>query len=342
MRPRGLLAVAALASLFAVLFTTQSSPRADMPPEEAARRAKIVAHVGPRTVTVGELEDRLAMVPRFQLATFGNSPDAIRRKFLNDIVVQDLLLSAGAQGKKLDKELPTSHQIQRALSSATLRAVRVQVGAASAIAMDDVKRFYDENKNRYDAPERFGIWRILCKTREEAVDVIAAAKKDPTPKNYEALARDHSLDKATYLRGGNLGFIAPDGTSNEAGLKVDPAIPKAAAAVKDGELVAQPVAEGEYFAVVWRRGTIAAAKRTVDDAAGQIRDTLWKQRVEAAQKKLEDELRARDVRDINPDLLRGIDISTSDGNIIPRKRPGQVTPLSPAAPGAATTSAQPK
>ncbi len=338
MRCRGF-ALIVIASLFA----TSGSPRAADPtngtPDEQARRAKIVAHVGKRTVTVGDLEERLAIVPRFQLATFGDSPDAIRRKFLSDIVIQDLLLAAGAEDKKLDAQLPTSHQLERVLSSATLRAVRIQVGPASAISMDDVKRYYEENKGRYDAPERYGIWRILCKTREEALEVLVAAKKEPTPKNYESLARDHSLDKATYLRGGNLGFIAPDGTSNEAGLKVDPAIPKAAASVKDGEFVSQPVAEGENFAVVWRRGTIGASKRSVDDAAGQIRDTLWKQRVEAAQKKLNDELRAKGVRDVNPDLLRGIDISTSDGNIIPRKRPGQVPPGATSAP---TSSAKPK
>ncbi len=341
MRRRGLALLVFGASLVASLSVTCSNPRADMPAEEQARRAKIVARVGPRTVTVGDLEDRLAVVPRFQLATFGDSPDAIRRKFLNDIVVQDLLLAAGAEDKKLDKDLPIAHQLQRVLSSATMRAVRIQVGPAAAISMDEVKRYYEENRGRYDAPERYGIWRILCKTREEALEVLAAAKKEATPKNYEALARDHSLDKATYLRGGNLGFIGPDGTSNEAGLKVDPAIPKAAASVKDGEFVPQPVPEGENFAVVWRRGTIGASKRSVDDAAGQIRDTLWKQRVEAAQKKLNDELRARDVRDVNPDLLRGIDISTSDGNIIPRKRPGQVAPGAPATP-APTSSSKPK
>jgi len=325
----------ALPLIFASLFASRS-PRAEMSAEEQARRAKVVATVGSKTVTVGELEDRLATVPRFQLATFGDSPDAIRRKFLNDVIVQDLLLSLGAKEKKLDEDLATKHQLDRALSSATLRAVRRQIGVASAIPMDDVKKYYEENRSRFDAPERYGIWRILCKTKEEAQEVLDKAKKDATPKNFEALARDHSVDKATYLRGGNLGFIAPDGTSNEAGLKVDPAIPKAAAGVKDGEFVAQPIAEGENWAVVWRRGTIAPSKRSVEDAAAQIRDTLWKQRVEAAQKKLEDDLRAAKVRDVNPDLLRGIDISTSDGNIVPRKRPGQV------APGKPVPSTQPK
>ena len=113
------------------------------------------------------------------------------------------------------------------------------------------------------------LWRILCKTRDEAETVLAAAKRDLTIPKYNELAREHSIDKATNLRGGNLGFVCPDGTSNEAGLKVDPALVKAAVAVKDGELVAQsrsPEASG--FAVVWRRSTVPATQRTVEDADG--------------------------------------------------------------------------
>jgi peptidyl-prolyl cis-trans isomerase C len=205
--------------------------------------------------------------------------------------------------------------------------VRDQVGPASAISIDDVKKFYDDNRARFDAPDRLNLWRILCKSRDEAQTVLDAAKKDPTPKAFEALARDHSIDKASYLRGGNLGFIAPDGSSNEAGLRVDPAIPKAAASVKDGELVAQPIAEGENFAVIWRRGTIAASKRSLEDAAPQIRDTLWKERVEAAQTKLLEDLRAKNVRDVNEDLLRGLDVAFDDKSLGPRRRPGQVPPI---------------
>ena len=314
------------ATIAALAFVTRGSTRAEVSADEQVRRAKVVVRVGSKVMTLGELEDRISAVPRFQLATFGPDPDAIRHKFLSDVIVPELLLAAGAEDKKLDRELPTSHQIERARSSATLRAVRAQVGPAAAISIDDVKKFYEDNKSRYDAPERYGIWRILCKTKDEAATVLAAAKKDPAPKSFETLAREHSIDKATYLRSGNLGFVAPDGTSNEAGLKVDPIIARAAASVKDGELVSEPIKEGDNWAVVWRRGTIGASRRTVEDAAAQIRDTLWKQRVELAEKKLEGDLYAQRVRDVNPDLLQGIDVSLTDGNIVPRKRPGQVAP----------------
>ena len=296
---------------------------------EQARRAAVVARVGPKMVTAGELEDRLAAVPRFQLVGFGDSPDAIRRKFLNDVIIAEVLMAAGAEDLHLDRELPTAHQVDRVRSSATLRALRTQLGSAATVPVEDVKKYYELNKSRYDSPERLGVWRILCRSREEAVAVIEAARKDSTPLKFQELARDHSLDKATNLRGGNLGFLAPDGTSNEAGLKADPAIVKAAATVKDGEIVAAPVPEGAYFAAVWRRGTVGASKRSVEDVAAQIRDTLWKQRVEEGTKKLIEELRARELTEYNEQLVNGIEISPEEGNVIARRRPGQVTPLAP-------------
>ncbi len=287
----------------------------------------VIVHAGPQVITVADLEDRLSKIPAVQLETFGTDGPTIRRRFLNEVMIPDLLLASGGKARGVDTKLPTSSDIERTYASATKRAVRDQIGPATAISMDDVKKYYDDNRARFEAPDRLSLWRILCKTKDEAQTVLDAAKKDPTPKAFEALARDHSIDKATYLRGGNLGFVGPDGSSNEAGLRVDPALPKAASSVKDGEFVAQPIAEGENFAVIWRRGTIAASKRSLDDATPQIRDTIWKERVETAQKKLLEDLRAKNVRDVNEDLLRGLNVAFDDKSLGPRRRPGQVPPI---------------
>jgi peptidyl-prolyl cis-trans isomerase C len=246
---------------------------------DAARRAQVVATLGGRTITVGELEGRIAAMPPFQRATLGDTPDAVRRKYLSEVLVPEVLLSIAAAEAKLDQQLPSSYGVERALSQATIRSLRDRIGSAAAIPIEDVQKYYDDNRSRYDTPERYQLWRILCKTREEAAEVIAAAKKSPTPKEFGDLAREKSIDKATFLRAGNLGFVSADGASNEPGLRVDPSIVRAAQAVRDGDIVPSPVPEGDAFAVVWRRGTIPANKRTVDDAAAQIRDTLWRTRV---------------------------------------------------------------
>jgi peptidyl-prolyl cis-trans isomerase C len=295
--------------------------RADDAGGAGDRRLHVVAHVGPATIAVGSLEDRIAGMPPFQRASFGATRDAVRRAFLSDVVLRETLLGLGAEGQRLGDHPPAAYQIERARSAATIRAIRAHIGPAAAIPMVDVERYYDENRVRYDVPERYQIWRILCKTREEAQAVLDATKRDPTPANFTVLAREHSLDKATYLRAGNLGFITADGSSNEPGLRVDPAIVRAAQSVREGALVAEPVAEGEYFSVVWRRGTIAASKRTVVDAAAQIRDALWKGRVKEETDKLVAALRTSKLRALDAALLGAIDIPVdADGGGAPKPR----------------------
>lgn len=289
---------------------------------EDARRAKVVARVGERTITVGELEDRLAVVPPFQLQTFGATREEATRKFLEDVVIHEQLLVAGARARKLDAALPWQHQVARARSNATLRASRAALPNANALSSEDVQRYYEANRARYDAPERVNLWRILCKTKEEAASVLETAKRDQTIAKWNELAREHSIDKATYLRGGNLGFVADDGKSNEAGLVVERALVAAARQVKDGELVQAPVAEGKGFAVVWRRMTTPANKQSLEDASAQIRATLYRERVETAERALLEELRKQHLREVHPDLLKIVELGAMDAGLtIPRAVP---------------------
>ncbi len=310
MRLRGLCASAALVASGLLVHRGTRAEDAGVSP---ARRAKVVAFLGgpaaSRTIAVGELEDRIATMPPFQRVTFGRTAEDVRRRFLTEIMVPDALLSLGAEGAKLEARLDVSYDLDRARSNATVRAIRDRVGPASGISADDVRAYYERNIARYDPPERVQVWRILCKTEEEARSVLDAARADPTPKNFAQLARDHSQDKATYLRGGNLGFLTADGSSNEPGLRVTPAIVRAALTVRDGDLVPATVSEGEFFSVVWRRGTSAAKKRAVEEVAPQIRDVLRGERVKEETDKLVLALRAAKVRDVRDDLLDSIDLA---------------------------------
>jgi peptidyl-prolyl cis-trans isomerase C len=275
------------------------------------RRAAVVAVVGAapssRSITVGDLEDLIASMPRFQRASFGATPDAIRRRILDDVLVRDALLALGAAASKIEDAPAPLHAIERAESVATVRAVRAGLAPAADIPMGDVRAYYDQNRARYDAPERYRISRILCKTRDEAQEVLAAAlappRLDQTARTFAQLARDHSEDKATALRAGDLGFLNAAGESKEPGLRVDVAVVRAAQTVRDGEFVPQPVVEGDYFSVVWRRGTLAAQKRSVDDVAPQIRTILRQDRVKEETDELVARLRAAKVRDLHEELL---------------------------------------
>jgi peptidyl-prolyl cis-trans isomerase C len=335
MRARPLLTRLALGALLMVWPAT--SLLAGMSPEEQARRHAVVAHVGSAVVTAGELEDRLAAVPRFQLKAFGDSADAIRRKFFDQIILPEVLYALAAKRSHLEDQLPTSNKILRAESSAAGKAVIAGVRPVTAITFQEINAYYDANRAKYDTPERIFVFRILCATKEEAVAVLEAAKKDATVEAFTKLAHDHSIDKATSMRAGNLGYLSPDGTSSEAGLSVDPAIVKAAEAVKDGAFAPEPVPErmgpekmghtGVGYAVVWRRGTVPANHRSVQDAAAQIREAIWKEGADAAAKKHVEELRKEHLTELNESLLNGIEITPNEGDVVTHRRPGEVPPL---------------
>jgi peptidyl-prolyl cis-trans isomerase C len=305
--------LAAAAGLVAGVLLAQGDTLADDAGADVARRAKAVAVLGAgaasRTIAVGDVEDRLAAMPGFQRGTFGGTADAVRRRFLDEILVREGVLALGAQAARLETQPAVAHALDRAVSGGVVRAIREGLGRAADIPMDDVRAYYERNRARYDAPARYQLWRILCKTSDEARTVLADAQADPTPKTFAQLARDHSQDKATALRSGNLGFLAADGTSSEPGLRVDPGIVRAVQAVRDGDIVPAPVFYGDFFSLVWRRGTLAAQKRAVEDVAAPIREILWRARVKAGVDGLVATLRAAKVHDLHEDLLDNLDLS---------------------------------
>lgn len=329
MRARAKIAASVIAPLVLALGLVAAKAHADQAAENA-RRAQVCARIGSHAITVGELEDRMAKVPRYQLLTFGADADSIRRKFLNDVVAPDMLYSVGAESQHVDQRRVVQQALARAKAEATKRDVRLAAENAP-ITPEDVQQYYNAHLDTYVAPTRYGVWRILCKTREEAAAVLDAAKKKPTAENFTDLSRAHSIDKATAMRGGNLGFLGLDGASNEAGVHIDPAIAKAASLVKDGEFAPAPVAENAGgtpgFSVVWHRGTVGASTRTIEQAAGQIRDLIAKNRGDDAVKNLITDLRQKNVHDENDSLLKSIEIAQGDGAIVPRKRTGQVPAL---------------
>lgn len=304
--------------LVALVITTGSAAFAGDDPH----RSRVVVKAGRFQATVGEIEDRIADMPPFQVETYGKSRDAIAKAYVEQVIVPELVLNAGAESRHLTDKLPAKQLHQRALSTATLRALRGSLRSPNDIGEADVKAYFEANRAHFEAPERINLWRILCKSKEEAASVIAAAKKDLTIPKYNDLAREHSLDKATNFRGGNLGFVGPDGQSNEAGVKIDVALLRAAAGVKDGDLVPEPVAEGPSWAVVWRRTTVAATRRTLEEATPQIRTTLYRERTEQSEKKLIDDLRRAKVKDYDPEPLKIIEFPAFDAGLsLPRSAP---------------------
>lgn len=288
----------------------------------------IVARVGSDTITRGELERRLARVPAIQLATFGSSADEIKRAFLEKVVVRDHLLSQGAASiaDQPEQRLKQSE----ALRTALLAKLHQQADPRN-IPDDEVARYYEANQAKFQTPERVRVWRILVATRDEAQALIADLKKSGGEARWKDVAREKSLDKASNERGGDLGFVGADGRSSEVSIQVNPALAVAALKVPAGEIVPEPVAEGERWAVIWNRGVQPALKRPLELEAGSIRQLLGRQKLEGAAKALTDKLRAELVRDVSYEGVQLVEIAAS-GEVSPRRRTDVVRHKAPGKP----------
>lgn len=168
----------------------------------------------------------------------------------------------------------------------------------------DVERYIKEHPRDHHKPLRIRILRLLVNGEDEAKRLLSQLLQDPLDlTRFRALCREHSVDKATSERGGDLGFVWPDGSTDVPEVSADPALYAAALPIKEGQIAPLVVPEGKHFAIVWRRGSLPMEVTT--EAEQQRIVALLKERsVEAQVESLLHRLKETAVKD-RADVLLG-------------------------------------
>lgn len=281
----------------------------------------VVLTVGKSTLKLSEVERRLRDVPAYQLAALGRSPDEIRKQFVDQVLVPELLYSEEAAARGFEQEPLVRDRLRDALRASLEGDLRAEV-AKAGISEADARAFYEQNKDKFSAPRRLKLARILLATEAEAKALIAELAS-VTPEKWIAAARDKSLDTTTKLREGSLGFVRPDGQTDTPQLRADPALYAAAGEVKDGELVKTPVKEGERWAVIWRRGSLEGVERSFVQEEYQIRQVLLRKRLQESVDRIVQRLTGERVKDVDDALTELVTVDPH-GEVIERQRPGVV------------------
>ncbi|MBN2194070.1 MAG: peptidyl-prolyl cis-trans isomerase [Polyangiaceae bacterium] len=249
--------------------------------------------VGPLTASARAIEERLAELPEFQRRSLAPLAEDIPHRFLDTVLVPELLLAAEARRRGLGDSPMAADAIRETLRRALVDDLRRELAAKNPVTAADIERYYTSNRERFERPQRLRVWRILVDDDAAARAVLAAARGVDGPRRWSELARERSRDKATAMRKGELGFIYPDGRTDVPTVRVDPALFAAAAEVRDGELVPEPVPEGKYLAVVWRRGTLPATHPPRSEVDPIIRGALERERLDREVRRLITSLRTK-------------------------------------------------
>ncbi|NPV70953.1 MAG: foldase [Firmicutes bacterium] len=137
----------------------------------------------------------------------------IKTQFLSDEEFKNALKDAGMEMSDLQDVVGLNLLIKKL----TLKDVK--------ITEDDIKSYFDENKESLGQPEKVKVRHILVETREEAEQILKDLKAG---KDFAALAVAKSTDPGSKDNGGDMGFITRGETEE--------AFEKAAFALKAGEL----------------------------------------------------------------------------------------------------------
>lgn len=288
---------------------------------QAEAGSEVVVRVGKTEVTAREIEQRLAAMPPFQRKKLGTTPEEVRKNFVNDVIVLEALHHERARELEIEKQPRVRDRISSVLRKTLELTLQEALEKKGGISDLEIEKYYEKNKKRYVTPRRLQLWRILVKDPELAKKIIAEVQGKDGTKRWRALAREHSLDEATKLRGGNLGFVRPDGTTDVPRVKVEETLFLAADKLKDGEVAPNAIKEGSRWAVLWRRGSMRGVTRTLDDERRGIQRILAETRFAEEIKALTEGLQKKHVGEVNYSMLQYVSVDTS-GDIGDRPRPG--------------------
>lgn len=119
---------------------------------------------------------------------------------------------------ELEKQFPDKKAFQEQLkASGTVledvkRQIRIELYKEKLledkikVSADEVKKYFDENRERLAVPETVRLKHILVASEQEAKDLLLALKVGA---DFDLLAKEKSRDSASKDRGGDLGFYSP-------------------------------------------------------------------------------------------------------------------------------------
>lgn len=162
-----------------------------------------LAKVGDTVITQADFEREMKALPEFVQKMFEGSSG--REKFLDELIKRELLYKEALK-KGLDKDSEYLKKIED-FKKITLVGLLLQKEIESKVKVSDqdVKDYYEKNKERFAPVTQIRVSHILVKTEEEAKKILERLKKGG---DFAQIAKKYSIDTVSAKNGGDLGFLS--------------------------------------------------------------------------------------------------------------------------------------
>ena len=246
----------------------------ERPPEQVTKSRsatgdEVVARIGSRAITLGEVEDRLAALPVFVRVRY-QAPER-KIEFLEAYLeFQVLALAAQARGLAQDPEVVDAVKadlVERLLAERSDVTVRT-----ADIPEDAIHAYWDAHPEEFRRPAQVRVWHARMQDEAQAGKVAFRIRRTveigegDVPEAVARLIGQSTDDEATRKTAGDLGFFPRVG----AGDRPVPALVEEAAARLDEHQVAGPIKAEDGWHVLFAASRRPAIDIPFDQARPRI------------------------------------------------------------------------
>ncbi len=251
---------------------------------------QVLAKINNTEITLSDFNERLKEYP--SVAHGGTLDLETKKGFLDNLIVRELLYQESLR-TGLDKEKETAAILEEMKKRILVEKLfKKELEENIKITEEEIKKYYDEHPEEAKAPFETRASHILLKSREEA-DMVQ--KKLKAGSKFEDLAKTHSIDTGSKIRGGDLGFF-------RSGVMV-PEFEEAALKLKKGEI--GDVLETRFgFHIIKVTDKREGKSKTYDEAKMELEQSLLKKKKKEKFDNLVAGLKSKASITIKEDLLK--------------------------------------
>ncbi|MBP6941108.1 MAG: peptidylprolyl isomerase [Syntrophorhabdaceae bacterium] len=252
---------------------------------------KVLVNIDSDTITLEEFNKELDKIPmnmKMLVATQSG-----KKTYLDRLIMKKLLLREAAKGK-IEGEAEFQNRLADIKEQLLIESLlKKKIAADSQLTDNDMKKYYDTNKEKFKKEKEINTRHILLKTEEEAKQIMEKLQKG---EDFIELSKKYSIDPNAKASGGEIGFH-PKGT-------LLPEYEAAAFKLTKVGQVAGPVKSQFGYHIIRLEGAKPPAYVSFDEVKDFIRQQLIQDKQkELLEKYIEDLKKAAKIT-INEELLK--------------------------------------
>lgn len=258
---------------------------------QGKKEGKVLAEVNSGSITTGDFDSELKNLPEY-LKAMADTPQG-RKEMLDTMIIRELILQQATKDG-LDKGPEIEDKLQDLKKRLIVESfLKKKVEVESKVSDEDMKTFYEQNKDKFKSGEQIKASHILVKTEKEAKDILAQLKSGG---NFEELAKKHSVDSSS-AKGGDLGWFGKG--------SMVPVFEKAATALKEGQI--SDVVKSDFgFHIIKLTGKRPAGIRPFEEVKEQIKGAIMPTKQQEVFQKIKDDLKKAAKITIKEDVLNSV------------------------------------